>query len=510
MSENKQPINESSTVFAKREYKNKKVLSIKKRRAIKVICSLLAVIMLGGAVFWALKAQKPEQEVLYTEDNSASVVNVDMDSVKSVTVKSDSSTVKFLSGKDGSSWYIDGISASLTNSGTISNVISDATLLSAIDTTEQNKNSDYGFNKPYAEVIVDCKKGNEQGAKDYSFTIGNLTADQESRYLKLSGDETIYLITSDTASNFIFKPQDFALTDVVDSVELSEEDAQNEETAAYFNSGLLAAFDRCTVSGKRAEYELQIDFVEGSTYEMKKPQKRKVTPDSVVNFLNILKYGLTAETVYSYNQDNAETYGLSNPITVSVTADKYSAKIYIGNRSDDGYYAVTSSKKAPIFKVAETELEFLFNDVSSYFSKNVFSESVDSFSSIEFSTEGTKLNLTFLEAESESETPRVFIGENEIEFEQYRRLYKRFLDFSVSDEDASEVKTANTVFTAKFNFFDETKKSRIIEIKQYTARKYVVFVDSEPLTIIKKPVLNDLLNSLQNLKDGKEVSDIQL
>lgn len=503
MSENK----EFQSVLSKHEYTDKpNKPSAVKGLIIKILAAVLVLALLVGGIVLVGKNLPSNEEETLGVDTSATVVNYNSSEIESVTVKSVNEKIKFLSGKDATGWYIDGISARLINSSTIAEIISDVSFLSATESFEKKSGIDYGFNSPFAEIYVKLKKEAVKDEKDYTLKIGNLTANEESRYLEKSGDDTVFLIPADTADSFLIDPLNFASTDVVDSAELTEKDS--EKTAKYFNSGLLAFFDKCTVSGKRLENEIEITHIENEIYNMEKPKKGKVMPESVTNFLGILKYGLQADGIYAYDQTDAEKYGLNNPIKITVIADKFSAKVNIGKLAD-GFYAVTSSKKSPIFKVAEADFEFLFNDVDSYFSKNVFSENVDSFKSVTVKTEDLKTDLTFIKADSEKENPRVFNQDTELEFEQFRRFYKRFLNLK-KDVDTKGKTASKLVLAIKFEFFDSSRAGRKIEFKQYTARKFIVFVDNEPQTIIDKTTLNDILNSYENLKDGLIVNDIDL
>lgn len=504
----------NSTVLSEHKYDDAlKVKNGKKKRIIRILSAVLAVAVLSGGVFFAKKLKTPEKDD-ETADNSVTLVNAEDETVKSVLIKSQKETIEIIAGKNEYAWSIKGVNASLTDSNEIGTLVSDALNISA-DAEIENPDGDsrYGLSSPYLKIKVTAKEKNDSGFSGYTLTVGGFTANKDGRYAKLDGKNSVYVISADTAEKFNVSKLSFASKSVVTAAEISEEEEKDEKLSKYFNSGLLQYFDECSASGGEMEYSLLIKRVKDTTYKMVKPYDREINPDSSVNFLSILKYGVTAEGVYSYGQSAAdiEKYGLRDPIKIKITsADKYSAKLNIGKCSADGYYAVTASDRLPIYKVAADEFDFLFDDINTYFSKNIISDAVNEFSTVKISADGISAEFSFLKEDEKDTTPETKLDGKEIDFEQFRRLYKRFLAMSTVESVNGSEKGRDTVLTAVFQYNDEDTEQKTLTVKKYTARKYLVSINGKPTGVITKTDVTNLINSLKTVKSGRTLSDTDL
>ncbi len=501
MSENKF---DNSTVLSKHEYETKKPQSFKRKRLIKVLATILIVALLGGLAAVSIKIKTPETSKSQ-EESSIELLSLEVDNVKEFTVKNNAETIEFVSGEGAYSWFIDGVDPGLTNSNEIYDLVGKGCKFFATEKIEDAKqDSAYGLQKPFLTLEITEKE-------KYVLLVGDLTANEDSRYVKLKGDEAVYVVPSYNFDSFEVTALSFASTSVVSGAELSEADENNQEVSKYFYSGLIQYFDECYAGGGSMDYSLKLKYNGNMGYKMVEPYNKDINPDSALEFLSIIKYGLTADGVYAYNQDNLKKYGLDNPIKIKITAaDRYSVKLNIGKLQSDGYYPVTASGRIPVFKVKSSEFAFLFLDLDTYFSTHIISDSVSGFSKVQFSGSDTDSTYTFIKADEKDTTPKTKIDGKEIDFEQFRRLYKRVLGMaSVELADGNEI-PGDTVLRMVFDYEDEETEQKVLEIKKYTARKYLVYQSGDVYGIVTKTDVKNIINSAVAIKNGKEISDIEI
>lgn len=494
---------EESTVFSKPEYSEKPPLKLKTKRIISVCSVFLAIVIIAGAVFFATKLKTPTTES--SIDTSINIISEETDNIKSISVKTNSEKLTFYSGEDSYSWFIKGVDIDLTNSNEISSFISKCCSVSAEKELSETDETKLGFKNPYLTVTVKSNK------TCYTLIVGNLTANEDTRYVKLKETDSIYTVSTETLEHFNVNALSFASTSVVSGAELSEADEENEEISSYFNSGLLQYFDECSAGGGSMDYTIKLKNINGTSYKMVYPYNRNINSDSTVEFLSIIKYGLTADGVYSYNQENLSKYGLDNPIKLKITAaDKYSVKLNIGSLQKDGCFPVTASGRKPVFKIKADEFDFLFVNIEDYFSKHIISDTVSEFSKVTVKCENVNSTYTFLKKDDDDTEPTTKLNGSEIEFEQFRRLYKRVLGMSSTDLITGNEKSGETVLTLSFEYSDLDLEKKVLTVKKYKARKYLVFQNNKAVAIVSKTDVTNIINSATAIANGKQISDIDI
>lgn len=497
---------ENSTVFSKHEYQEKAPKNAKKKKIVSIISVFLAVILLAGGVFLVSKIKTPEESDS-SFDTSFEIINIDKENLEQVSIKTKQNEILFYKGKGEYSWFIKGVDPDLTIANDIYDLVIKSANIFAIGETENSDEEKLGFSSPFMEIAVKTK----QNKDDYTLTVGVLTANEDGRYVKLNNSEKVYIVDASTFDEFSVDKFSFASKSVLSGVELSEEDEEDEKISKYFSSGLIQYFDSCSVSGGDMEYNLKLKHIEGSIYEMISPYKKRINPDTTIEFLSFLKYGLTAEGVYSFNQDNLADYGLDNPIKVSVTAaDKFSAKLNIGKLQADGFYPVTSSGRKQIFKVSATEFEFLKKDIKDYFSMYLISDTVSEFSKVEVKCDGVNSVYTFLKKDEKDTEPKTKLNGKEIEFEQFRRLYKRVLGMNSTELVNGKEKADETVLTLVFDYNDEKIEQKTLSFKKYTGRRYLVLQNKKAIGIVSKTDVMNVINSAKALSLGNQISDFEI
>ncbi len=204
----------------------------------------------------------------------------------------------------------------------VANDAAAVTTSNIVDITGANP-EEYGLTKPRATATVEFNDGVKR-----VITVGNAAPDDVGVYIKVDGDEAIYLVTTDAVDAFLYKKMALLDTTI---------------TEAYSGDG-DATPTKVTISGSNFPKELTFvpntdETVSAAYYQMTSPTKwfANITNGSAV--LESLR-SVTAEEVLAYKPDTAtlKEYGIdtSNPYAeINATFDDTTIHLYASQPTSD-------------------------------------------------------------------------------------------------------------------------------------------------------------------------------
>ena len=414
-------------------------------------------------------------------------------------------------------WYINGISPELTLTKTISRHIRTCLNVSATKKMKNTFNSVgeyhayYGIDDPTRVFSVEFN----DGTKTLEIRVGKQIATGDGNYLTVSGDDTVYIVSSDYISNYDYLPVNFADKTMVEKIE------KTDDNASYFgNNDKLARFDYIKLSGSAVgDREIVFNMSTGSSadympYMMTVPYRRPASESFIENILNFASAGLDADTLYSFNctDENFKACGFDRPnCVIELKAGDYHFKLTVGSLMGDGSDAlsVLVDGKKQIFSLSTKMLDFVTPDITKMFNQNFIMEDIYKLSDVTLADATGSYTFHLKHTpQSGNETAYdtvVTLNGSETDTKSFKMLYQRVLMLSLLSFTTEAEKT-EPVLTVKMKAIADGSE-KLIEFTESPndIYHYIAWVDGVPLGEVLKSSVADVVTNLDIYVKGGEV-----
>lgn len=414
-------------------------------------------------------------------------------------------------------WYINGISPELTLTKTIARHIRTCLNVSATKKMENTFNSVgeyhayYGIDDPTRVFSVEFN----DGTKTLEIRVGKQIATGDGNYLTVSGDDTVYIVSSDYISNYDYLPVNFADKTMVEKIE------KTDDNASYFgNNDKLARFDYIKLSGSAVgDREIVFNMSTGSSadympYMMTVPYRRPASESFIENILNFASAGLDADTLYSFNctDENFKACGFDRPnCVIELKAGDYRFKLTVGSLMGDGSDAlsVLVDGKKQIFSLSTKMLDFVTPDITKMFNQNFIMEDIYKLSDVTLADATGSYTFHLKHTpQSGNETAYdtvVTLNGSETDTKSFKMLYQRVLMLSLLSFTTEAEKT-EPVLTVKMKAIADGSE-KLIEFTESPndIYHYIAWVDGVPLGEVLKSSVADVVTNLDIYVKGGEV-----
>ena len=512
---------ENSTVFSKNtSFKEEKKKSAKKSGWKLIIILAVAAVVIGAGVFAAIKfipdlnksneeenlfdikvkampSEEVEKIVIHNQSGDYVIKMVELDKTNSDDLDKTAE------------WQIENVDMELLSSSSIG-MAADSAISVFASREMTDKNLDYGLDKPYITAEVIGKSG--ATTENYSIAVGNMAPDKSGYYLKASGDDKIYFVSTGTVTGL-----DMALEKMANSIIIETpafDDTTKTEDKKYFDEqeGTPSTFDYIDVSG--SHYSESFKLTGLSNNEMakylitNKAGTRYADEETVESMFGFVTNGLVAIETYKLypTADDLKKYKLDNPeIKVSIKMGSYSYNIKASMYDKEkNYYAVAVDGKNAIYAVTAAALEMVDANMEKYYNKFVFLEYVQDFSKLELSTPGGNYSFD-ISYDKEKEEITVKTGGKKLDDSLFRAYYTHFT--TISPTAAESYVDASPAITAKFTFANTSKGQKTLTLIKQSDRRYLVTVDGQKMGVVSSTVFDHLNDYAKNVMEGKGVPD---
>lgn len=436
---------------------------------------------------------------------------------ESDTASSDSSSEQKETYLYDTKWYINGISPELTLTKTIASRIRASLNISATKKLENTFGSVgeyhayYGIDDPTRVYRVEFNDGTET----LEIRVGKQIATADGNYLTLSGDDTVYIVSSDYISNYDYLPVNYADKTIIKKIE------KTDDNASYFGTdNKLARFDYIKLSGSAVgDREILFNMSTGSSadympYMMITPYRRPAREGFIEEILAFGTSGLDADTLYSFNctDENFKACGFDQPnCVIELKAGDYYFKLTVGTLMGEGSgaLAVIVDGKKQIFSVSTAMLDFVTPDITKMFNQNFIMEDIYKLSDVTLadSTGSYTFHLKHT-PQSGNETAydtSVTLNGDETDTQSFKSLYQRVLMLSLLSFTTEAEKTT-PVLTVKMKAI----KDGAVKTIEFTESPndmyhYIAWVDGVPLGEVLKSSVTDVVTNLDIYVNGGTV-----
>ncbi len=495
---------EESTIFSapvRHEEKAKAKQPFGKR----LLAAALALAVIAGSTA-AIISLIPKKEEDETPTVTFNILNIDSDNIEKAEIKTGDSTLTLLSSVTQSdtsssvSWTVDGVNAAYTDSSAIKSAVSDAAVIEASKEVEGTP-ADYGLDNPKAQITLYPRN---EAFEQVTVSIGNSAPANLGYYCSLSGSDKIYLAKNTVADLIGVKALDFATKKGLSGV------IQTEKNANCFADGTLTDFDYITVSGKNYPMPLKIEPQEDETlnayfaFKITAPSIRIGDDDTITTLINLLSNGITSSGAYAFDPDTEtlKSYRLDNPdvvLTISVADTPYTI---LASKVDDSFYAAIDTYGGLIHKIAASSLTFADTKATDYYSSFIVLENLSGLSNFKATfADGTSFDFKTV-YESEGESYKAFIGNTELDIDNFKAFYRQFISLTPVEQDAKTIKDiALTVTLVHTNGSGDT----VLTFKPYSSGRYQVEMNGIPMGLITSTSYEKFAANIKNVADGKPV-----
>lgn len=497
-------IEEASTIFsAPSEHNDEK--RQKQPIAKKLIAAFLALALVIGATVGVITLI-PEKEDEKTPDVSFNALNIDTANIEKAIITSEGKTLTLLSTvteKDNSSeisWAVEGVTAAYTDSDTIKNTVSSAAVIKASKTVEGTP-ADFGLDKPRATVALMPRNSAFDAV---TVSIGNSAAANMGCYIKLSGDDKIYLADNSVATLIGLDELDFATKKGLPGV------IKTEENADCFSESTLKAFDYITISGKNFPEPMKIENQEDETlnayfaFKITSPALRIGNDDKIIELINLLSSGIASSGAYAYDPDTKtlDRYHLDNPdvmVTISVKGKTYTI---LASKVDDNFYAAVDSYGGLIHKIPASSLTFANSKITDYYSTFIVLENLSGLSYFKAEFAGGETYNFKTVYNKDDESYKASIDGKELDIDNFKALYRQFISLTAVEQDAKPLSDTSLTLTLVHS---SGSADTVLKFKPYSSARYQVEMNGIPMGLITLSHYDKFAANIKNVASGKPV-----
>ena len=490
--ENNEINEEFSTIFSDPTAHNDTNVKHKKLLP-KILAGVLALcVLIGGtvAVVKLIPVLDDGNNTSSADDASITVKKAEKENVESITLLKGEEKIEFFSETEDDvlNWYTRQVSKELTDSDTIEAVVKALTDISAKREITQKTAEECGLTDPTVKATVTLKEG-----ESYTVTLGQKSPDNSGYYLKLDGEDKIYLVDESVNTSLQVELLDFANTDSI----------------AGFGAE-LEVFDTLLISGKNFPQALKIEANDDNAlseyfrYLVTSPQKRLAK--GIENVLPLYQEGILVAGAYSYDVSAAslQKFGLDNPdLTTVMTADGKTIT-YKFSLQEDGDYAVVGNDSKLIHKVAASNIGVLATCTAIDFYENMlFTVNIDDISEFTFETKGKSYVFDISKNDEEDkEKYTVIYNGKKLKSSNFQNFYAECISITTQDHTTENITpTADVAFRFKYKEGGETD----IIFTKVNATRYQATLDGIDMGKVTASALDNIAKLVEKLINGETI-----
>ena len=498
---NQEIIAEESTIFTANEETTEKKPK-KKLSGLKILIVLIAsILILGGSIVTILLTSKNDPNNTESFDaTTIKILNNKTIDIEKINIENSNGKLEFYAAKvkteegEQNTFLLSGYNSDLVADSYITSIADKAAMLEAL--REMGGSGDYGFDKPSATVKITGKNG----LTDYTFIIGNQSPDKTGYYLKIDGDDKIYLVAHSVAELFFSAPEDLSNNLIV------LPPSEDSVSAEYFTEGSLAYVDSIKVSGGNYPEDINIVHTDNdmAAYKITTPINRYAKLDAINGYLELITSGITAQGCYKLQPEDGdfEIFGLTRPDTIiEIKYDKETVKI-VAKKQENNNYAVVIVGKDAIYEVSNEALTALEYNLESLLNQYAFLEDVEDFKNITFN-DGSKNHSFDISYDKDKNLTSETYNGKEVDDDLFRTYFDYYT--YLKPELSNNYVKGTVEFSATFTYREESKGKTTVEFSKQNDRQYLVIIDGHNQGIISYSDFENIKNYLNNVINNKGI-----
>ena len=515
-----EPKEEDSTVFSDPAEHKKTAVRQKKKLLPVIIAAVLAVAVLAGGTVAVIKLIPEREEESSTPSiETISVLDMNSDDFKSVTVTNENGTFKLYSAEekketDSSSsdtsgsdteinWYLDGYDKEVIDSSSVESIVSSVAKLEAAREVTAKSAAECGLENPAVRADVVKNDGSE-----FSVLVGIESPDNTGTYVKLSTEEKVYITQSDLKGSFTFDALSLAETSSVPGITVTDD--MNDYKG---DDGALSSFDTITLTGKNYPEKVVIapntdeNLSAYATYMTVSPTKR--IADNVDGIFSLFKNGAASSGAYSFDNSASarKQLGLDNPdLTATIKIGSFTTS-YLFKQQEDGSYAVWYDGARIIKKVTVANIPFIDYKTTDYYASWVCLQSINELSNFTVKTPDKTygFDIVYDDSEDAEETYVITYEGTKLVAENFQSFYEECIRLSCSDYTIDKV-SGEPEMSIVFTYSDSSRNAVTVDFVKSSETKYQYSIDGINMGKVNSTDLNKILRLVKKVADGESIN----
>ena len=450
------------------------------KRYMKLLIGLIiAALIATGAYFGVLVKKNNDTKKAYEEMQKLKVFDFDPMDITNMSIKNSSGEYYFQ--LTGNGWEItkgDQFRFSADRFVEMATAMSKLTATKIVTENGADDLDAYGLKDP-VKLGFKLNNGNE-----YTAEIGKQVPGDTSWYLKSSGSDTIYIISSDDKDSISAE-----LDDLKDKLLF---DASSSSAITH-----LKYIDHGTVI-----YDINKD---GSEWKLASPFPQGVVNSAGVESITSLLIRAECVTFIDEELTDLKKFGFDNPsYQIEVSSDTRSVNVIFGNYYDDAKQYIYAYDRAidQIYIFRTSELGFFGTKIEDILYKRLHQESFENISNFDMDILGTEINIEYNYVVAEGKTSSYKVNGKDVnrEDDSILETFNNLIN-AITGMNYDEV-----CETAPASFRNMTPEAKITytlrEGKDYVLEFYKKEDDDKLLYIVENGTYTDTVIKKSSLENG--------
>lgn len=361
-----------------------------------------------------------------------------------------------------------------------------------------SKKSDFGFDSPRSVVTVTLTSGQKK-----TITVGDDAPGGKGAYLRLDGDKSIYLVSSESVDGLLLTKMGMFSTDIG-----TIEDDDTKFTKMKFGG---TAFN-----DKNIVFDYNSGTAYTETFFITSPDVIPAKEDNTTSVMNNIRY-LSADEVIAVDvdEDDLKKYGLDKPyITIEAEYPDMKVRYKAAKPKDDGSFYLLND--GIVYSMAQGSAPWILYKYEDYIPDEIISPKYDSVDKITviadkkeyvFDIDRTSSTVRDDSADTDIETFTVEVKCNGKELDE--NIYSTFFN-NLTSAKRSGYKEVDTdkkpILTVMYEYSDGTNAKA--EYYKGENRKCPVLINGSIGTAAFETYVTKIIDDVKNVAQGKEIKSI--
>ncbi|MBP1591753.1 MAG: DUF4340 domain-containing protein [Oscillospiraceae bacterium] len=450
------------------------------KRYMKLLIGLIiAAVIATGAYFGVLVKKNNDAKKAYEEVQKLKIFDFDVSDINGMNIKNSSGEYYFQ--LTGNGWEITKGDQFRFSADRILNMATAMSKLTATKIVTENGSDNlaaYGLNDP-AKLSFKLN-----GGKEYTAEIGKQVPGDTSWYVKSSGNDTIYIISSDDKDSI--SPE---LDDMKDKLLFDAASSEEISHLKYIDHGTVV-------------YDINRN---GDEWKLASPFPQGVVNTASVNSITSLL--IRAECVTFINEEltDLKKFGFDNPsYQIEVSSSQRSVNVIFGNYYDDAkQYIYAYDREIDQICIYRTaELGFFGTKIEDILFRRLRTENFENISGFDMDILGTEINIEYNYIVAEGKTSSYKVNGKDVnrEDESILETFNNLIN-AITGMNYDEVCEAQ--LTNLRNMKPEAKITyHLKEDKDYVLEFYKKEDDDKLLYIVENGEYTDTVIKKSSLENG--------
>lgn len=467
-----------------------------KRQVKALLISLIAVVLLVGALFSLKLFIKPQEEIPEIEKGNYTLISENYKTASKIELTNNNGSFR-IDRIEEAVFSIPGFEEYPQDVADFVILFSGISRLSSADMVPDPEDLEpYGLKNPEGTAKIYFDNG-----KSYTVFVGAESpySETEGRYMKIEGDKNIYVLDKSVADLILAKKTDFISLSITN---VSFEKLTDVLKRADFSGKNVKAF---SLIPEQKTYD-GINYA--ASFKLSLPYDIFIDDDKANTvFSTLLNLFASDIEVLGYTDADLRKYGLSDPSVVAsfTFSEDESIKLTLGNKSDEGYYYLISDKYKVIYRVKDHYAETLATiSPVSVMSTSPVLPNIHSVQNMIIDYKGERYNYKIVSDPSDKTFLEVKLDGKEIPAADFKRFYSTALLYKATDISDTNVE-GSPPLRFEYVYNDKQKSSDLLEFYSIGERRYKVVKNKTSAYITKSSEINDITTVLDKLIAGERI-----